>query len=238
MKQVIVKITTSTLIGAGFAVAANAQTALTGLYLEGSVGWTHANGDYARQVRDSLANSSTYQFASASYDNSCGTGGRIAAGWTVLPRLAVEVGYTDFGRDHGTLAGAAYKASTALTAYRKGRFHASANTLDAVAMLPVNKHLALNARLGVALTEQKYTQTNYTTADTVGQSADYPANRQTRLHWGVGASHNVTNHLSVVVNYTRIENVGHDFSSASIDKGTRAGKFGYGLLAAGLRYAF
>ena len=218
------------------ATASSAQTAGTGPYVEASVGWTHANGDFARQVRDSLAASSTYQYASATYDRS-DAGGRVAAGWGFTPNLAVELGYTDFGR-FDALSTAAYKSTTAFVAYRKGRYHVSAATLDAIAQLPVNPFLTLSARLGVALAEQAYAQRNYTSADLSGQSADFPTTRQARLHWGVGARHAITSNLAVVANYTRIESVGHDFSSAPIDKGTRAGKFGYGLLGVGLRYTF
>lgn len=215
----------------------NAQTAAAGPYVEASVGWAHSDGDFARQVRDSLAASSTYQFVSARSDRSGGAGGRLALGWTFNPHLAVELGYTDFGR-YDALSVAAYRTTTAFVAYRKGRYHVSAATLDAVAQFPVNQHFTLSARVGVAMAEQTYSQTNATSVDLSGQSADLPTNRQTRLHWGVGARHAITSNLAVVANYTRIENVGHDFSSVPIAKGTRAGKFSDGLLGVGLRYTF
>lgn len=222
---------------ASFASTASAQTVPGNFYVEAGVGISHANGDYTRQVRDSLANSSTFRFESASYDRLGSVSGRIAVGWRVAPTLAAELGYANFGQ-FDTRSSAVRIQTLDSTDVIAGRFRVSAVTLDAVGQLPLAGRLSASARIGVAMTEQQYTQ-NRTYANQGGtQATRFPSNRQQRLHWGMGAQYAINPATAVVVNYERIENVGHDFSSAAIDKGVRAGSFGYGLLSVGLRYTF
>lgn len=220
-----------------FAGAANAQTTPGSFYVEAGAGMTHANGNFASQVQNSLAPSTTYRFESASYDRVGSAGGRIAVGWRVAPTLAAELGYVSFGR-HDTLATAVQIQTLTGTEVIAGRFRVSAVTLDAVGQLPLTAQLSASARVGVAMVEQRYSQTRTRTNPAATVSTTFPSNRQTRVHWGMGAQYAINANLAAVANYERIENVGHDFSNAPIDKGVRAGSFGYGLLSVGVRYSF
>jgi len=217
--------------------AAHAQTTAGPFYVEASIGMSHFNGDYAKQVRDSVANSTVFKFASASYDSCGNLGGRVAIGWRALPNLAFELGSTEFGRIDSRASVSRLQAPEQLDVIR-GKFRLDAITLDAVGMLPVTEKFTAIARVGVARTEQKYSQTRTVTNEAVPVFTSYPANQQTRLHWGVGAQYALNANVALVANYERIENVGHDFSSRSIDNGSRAGTFGYGLLSVGMRYTF
>jgi opacity protein-like surface antigen len=219
------------------ASVASAQTTPGNWYVETGLGITHANGNYSSQVGASLAPSSNYRFDSASYDHTGTLGGRVAIGWRAASVLAVELAYADFGR-HDTRALAIPIQTLTGASTIDGRFRVSAVTLDAVGQLPLPGALSLTARVGVAMTEQRYSQTRTYSNPPGSVAADYPTTRQTRLHWGMGAQYAINPNLAVVANYERIEYVGNDFSSAPIDSGTRAGKFGYGLLSVGVRYSF
>ena len=216
---------------------ASAQTALGNWYVETGLGITHANGDYSRQVGASLAPSSNYRFDTATYDHTGTVGGRVAVGWRALSVLAVELGYADFGR-HDTRATAIPIQTINSPSVIDGRFRVSAVMLDAVGQLPLSSTVSLSARAGIARTEQRYSQTRSYSNPAGSVATDYPTTRQTRLHWGVGAQYAINPNLSAVANYERIEYVGNDFSSTPIDSGTRAGRFGYGLLSVGVRYSF
>ncbi len=220
-----------------FAGAANAQTSPGNFYAEAAVGISHTNGDYAGQVHNSFAPSSTYRFDSASYDRLGSAGGRVAIGWRLAPTLAAELGYVHFGR-HDSQASAVHIQTLTGTEVIAGRFRVSAVTLDAVGQLPLSGQFSASARIGVAMTEQQYSQTRTYANPTGTVQSRFPSNRQSRLHWGIGAQYTINPNLAAVANYERIENVGHDFSSVPIDKGVRAGTFGYGLLSVGLRYTF
>lgn len=227
-----------------FVSAASAQTIAGKLYVEAGAGITHANGDFARQVRDSVANSPTLRFDSATYDRTGSAGGRVAIGWQFTPMLAAELAYASFGR-HETTASATRSTLPGFITVADGRFRVSAVTLDAVGQLPLTGPLSASARIGVAMTEQQYAQGRRNTgpgpsagASEPEQFVGFPANRQTRLHWGVGAQYALNPNAALVANYERIERVGRDFSSAGPDGGVRAGTFGYGLLSVGLRYTF
>lgn len=219
------------------ASTAHAQSARSNFYVEGGVGLGHANGDYAQQVRDSVASSTLHKFASASYDHTGSAGGRVALGWRALPALSAEVGYTEFGR-FDTRASVTRILSPATIDIIDGRFRVSAVTLDAVGHWSLSNQITATARLGVGFTEQKYRQTRYVANQSDSESHHFPSNRQTRLHWGIGGQYALNANTAVVANYERVENVGNNFSNASIDKGVRAGTFSYGLLSVGLRYTF
>ena len=220
-----------------FAGTAHAQTTTSPFYVEASIGITHSNSDYANQVRESVANSTVFKFESATYDETGTTGGRVAMGWRALPNLAFEVGYTNFGRTDSRASVSRVQAPGQLDVIA-GRFRANAVTFDAVGMLPITQSFAATARVGVALTEQKYSQTRAIANEPAPAYTSYPTNRQTRLHWGFGAQYSFNPNVALVANYERIESVGHDFSNRSIDNGSRAGTFGYGLLSVGMRYTF
>lgn len=237
MKHITRSVLAATLCTAAVATAARADVSTTGPYIEAGVGLAHSNGDFARQVRDSLARSANYQYRSADYDRSGGGAGRVAIGWMLHSNLGIEAAFSEFGR-FATLSTANVTSAPGTIAYREGHFRVSAATIDTIAQVAINPRLALHARLGVAAVEQKYGQRNFSSGSTDIASFTLPSNRQTRLHWGAGGRYVMTDRISATLNYTRIENVGHDFSSVPIQGGTRAGRFSYGLLGAALRYTF
>lgn len=77
-------------LAAGFAGGAAAED--TGFYVGGSVGWAYAEGNPADVIDDEGFD----QFGDFNFDDD-DFGYKLYAGWQILPILAVEAGYVDFG---------------------------------------------------------------------------------------------------------------------------------------------
>lgn len=207
-------------------------------YLEATVGATFANGDYSNQIKQGVSQALT--IATAALDTTGTAGASLAFGWKATPHFAIEAGYVDFGRHRTSATGGVAPTASSPASREKldGRYRVSAVTLDAVGYWPINTAITVSGRVGVAATEQKYSVERTSTWDAGSRtwSSTFPSNRQTRLHWGIGASYALNNRTSLVANFTRIESVGDPYGAGM--RPTSNGKFDYGLLGIGLRYSF
>ncbi len=209
-------------------------TAQGKIYVSASAGISQADGDYVNQVRGAGEPRPGFVFVSAGRHGGSDGGGRLALGYRLFDGFAIELGYANFGQ-HGTRY--QFEKTTGLIPAQRfvtsaGAFKLDGVTLDAVGTLPINAAFSANARVGLIATNLRYNELQEYLNQGVTSFAQ--TERQTRLHWGVGATYQVNKALGVTLDYTRAESVGKGFAWTAETNG----RLSYGLFAAGVRYSF
>ncbi len=216
------------------AIATPCAVAQSKLYVSASAGSTLTSGNYNDQLRNAGAPQPGFKFISAGKDGNSDFGGRLAVGYRVTEAFAVELGYSNFGKQD-----IAYKfeKTTGLIppnpfVTAQGRFRLEGITLDAVGTLPINAAFSANARIGLIATNLRYKEFQSFLGRTPEEFSKDSS--QTRLHLGVGATYQINKALGATLDYTHAQGVGKSF--AWNEDGN--GRLNYGLLAAGIRYSF
>ena len=108
-----------------------------------------AAGGYSSAQMSKLSSSHGDGFASQASSGESEKHGawRAGAGWFVLPRVALELAYADYGEQAFSVQGLT-QSSAALR--RESRREVGAVTLDMVGHWPVHEHLTLVGRVGAA----------------------------------------------------------------------------------------
>jgi hypothetical protein len=133
------------------AFAAASQAHATGAYVSASGGITRAEGS-------ALASGHAADFVSPSEVSHSERRGiwRLGAGWEVLPRVALELHYSDYGRQRLQAAGSPNPFAFPEEVLRQSRAserRVTAWGLDLACRWPVAESVALVGRVGAALAE-------------------------------------------------------------------------------------
>jgi OmpA-OmpF porin, OOP family len=222
-------------VAACLAAAGSALAAAQGkFYVAGSLGSSQASGDYTGQVRAAGAPAEGFAFISAGRDGGNEFGGRLAAGYRLTDFIAVELGYTQFGKFG---VGYQFEKRTGLIPAQRfftgsGQQKLDGVTLDLVGTIPITGPLSAQARVGVIATNLRYSEDQ--TFLNQGTTSFSATERQTRLHLGIGAAYRVNKTFDVTLDYTRAQDVGNKFQWTEDGNG----RLSYGLIALGVRYRF
>jgi hypothetical protein len=203
-------------------------------YIAGSIGAAQTSGDYGGQVRSAGQPVEGFSFVSAGREGGSEAGGRLAVGYRVNDVVSVELGYANFGK-HGV--NYRFEKTTGLIPsdpfFRStGQFALDGATLDVIGIVPVNQAFSVNARLGIMATNLKYEERQ--TYTTQGTTLFSYTERESALHFGVGATYQLNKALGITLDYTRAQNVGKRFKWTEENNG----RLSYGLFAVGVRYSF
>jgi opacity protein-like surface antigen len=216
------------------AAVSNSASAQSKFYVAGSLGIAQTTGNYTGQVQAAGQPQPGFVFISAGRDGGSDFGGRLAVGYRVIDGVAVELGYANFGKQDVAWK---FEKTTGLIPPERfvtaaGRFRFDGVTLDVVGSVPLGAAFSANARLGVIAGNLRYAESQ--TFLNQGSTDFSASDRQTKLHWGVGAAYRVNKQLDVTADYMQAQSVGKKF--AWTEEGN--GRLSYGLFALGVRYSF
>jgi hypothetical protein len=114
---------------------------------------TAAGGySWAQESRLASRHESTLSFPTSSGDSENHGAWRVGAGWFVLPRVAAELSYADYGKQRLSAEGVPSPAFVpeVLSERRDSERKVSAVALDMVGHWPVHDHVTLVGRVGAA----------------------------------------------------------------------------------------
>ncbi len=216
--------------GAGFA---SAQAFAPHAYIGGAYGVTKAQGDFNGQVTNAALQGLTggNTLSNIKSDRS-DNGGKFFAGYQFHRNLGVELSYVDFGRFNG---GYQFSGPNSFTRQYVANWRADGVALDLVAAIEVMPKLSLTGRVGMMRSSLKYSH------DTVPSGLDSfsaPTDHQTRPHFGLGVSYDITPAIGAQLGWERTSGVGRNFSFTSADPDRSNGKLNYDLVSLGLTYRF
>ena len=170
------KILITSVLTAGACAVMNANAALPGLYVSGQVGYadTHMKSRFQSGVGIALAND--------------GLAGRLALGYKITPKLALEVGYLQLPDAKVTVKDETFS----------NQQHAV--DLAAKGTLPITSNVNLYGKLGVAyLTTQ---------LDTITKTADNISKRTFAPEVAIGMGYDITPNVTVDTSLTHIQPIG------------------------------
>jgi opacity protein-like surface antigen len=204
------------------------------LYVGAALGVSSTSGNYVEQVRNAGEPLPGFRYVTAGRDGGSDVGGRLTLGYQVHDRVAIELGYANFGKQNIAYQ---FEKTTGLIPLQRyvtstGRFKLDGATVDLVGSIPINQALTLSARLGVFAGTLRYREEQefLNQGTTVfSKNDDF-----TKLHWGVGASYRFNKALEATLDYTQAQGVGKSFAWTAETNG----RLNYGLFAAGIRYRF
>ncbi len=183
------------LLGCGVAGTAAAEG--TGIYAGVSAGRAHFHAN-AIDIDSALT---AQGFTSSSTVDNRHTGMKGYLGYLFAPHFAFEVGYVNLGKlsVNTNISAAPSGYDTGLL---QGEFKASAGVYaDAIGIVPLGKGFSIFGRLGLYDIRAKLT--------VIGPSGTFEDSAtKANLHWGVGASYEITRSLSARVEFERFHNVG------------------------------
>lgn len=203
-------------------------------YVGAGIGVGNTSGNYAEQVRNAGQPSAGFKFVAAGRDGGSGTGGRLALGYAIHDRVAIEVAYANYGKQDLLYQ---FEKTTGLIPAQpfftgKGQYKLDGATIDVVGSLPVTPTLSANVRLGVLAGSLRYREEQ--TVLNQGSTLFAKNDNVTKLHWGVGASYRINRSIEATLDYTQAQGVGKSFAWTADTNG----KLNYGLFSAGIRYRF
>jgi OmpA-like transmembrane domain len=223
-------------IAAAIAAVATSSivSAQSKFYVSGALGATNASGNYGDQVKNAGEPQPGFRFVSAGKDGGGDVGGRLAVGYRFTDGVAVELGYANFGKQDIRYQ---FEKTTGLIPPQRfvtsvGRFRLDGATLDVVGSLPINAAFSANARVGVIAANLRYKE--FQTFLNQGTDEFAKDARQTRLHWGIGATYQMNKALGITLDYTQAQSVGKSFAWTE----EQNGRLSYGMFTAGVRYSF
>jgi opacity protein-like surface antigen len=204
------------------------------LYVGAALGVSNTSGNYVEQVRNAGEPLPGFRYVTAGRDGGSDVGGRLSVGYQLHERVAVELGYTNFGKQNIVYQ---FRKQTGLIPAQPlvtshGQFKLDGATIDLLGNWPVNSVLTVNARVGIFSGTLRYREEQefLNQGTTVfSKNDDF-----TKLHWGVGASYRFSKALEATLDYTQAQGVGKSFAWTAETNG----RLNYGLFAAGIRYRF
>ena len=190
--------------------ATSAQAADTGFYLGGSFGQSQISDFSGSDLDRELA---TMGVTASSTTDDSDSGWKVFAGYKIMKNLAVEGSYTNLGEA---------TARTTVTAPVAGTFNTTLEleswSISAVGILPLNDQFSLFARLGLNVWNLDGSTTGPGSGSTSTSTSDDGAD----VVYGLGASYNFSQNLSLRGEWER-----YDFDGSDVD-----------LLSVGLAWAF
>jgi OOP family OmpA-OmpF porin len=149
------------------------------------------------------------------------TGFKIFGGYQFNQYFGVEGGYVDLGKASATGSGADPLLGTFSGTAELETWGAFAS---AVATIPIGQYFGIFGKVGGAYTDSEATLTG--TSSTLGAGTVSASDEGFNLTYGVGAKINVSQGLSIRVEWERFQEVGGDFE-VDVD-----------LISAGISYKF
>jgi OmpA-like transmembrane domain len=204
------------------------------LYVGAALGVSNTSGNYAEQVRNAGEPLPGFRYVTAGRDGGADTGSRLTVGYQVHDRIAIELGYANFGKQNIVYQ---FEKRTGLIPVQRfvtsnGHFKLDGATIDVVGSMPINQAFTVSARVGVFAGTLRYREEQEFLNQGItvfSKNDDF-----TKLHWGVGASYRFNKALEATLDYTQAQGVGKPFAWTAETNG----RLNYGLFAAGIRYRF
>lgn len=124
-----------------------AAPAADAFYLTAAGGYS-----WAQTSKLSSGHGTGFEFPTGQSESESHGAWRVGAGWFVLPRVALELGYADYGRQSLSVQGVPHPAFVpeVLSESRSSERKVSAATLDMVGHWPVHQRVMLIGRVGAA----------------------------------------------------------------------------------------
>ncbi|MDR3451297.1 MAG: outer membrane beta-barrel protein [Rhodoferax sp.] len=202
-------------LAAPAARAADASSG-TGLYLGGSVSFSHAS-DLGAKIDSSLASQG---YNSSSSADSWNTNGSLRLGYQLSPNFALEGTYDRVGNMGVQSSLSSPTADTAL-----GNWKSYGLGLHALGIVPIDSQWSVYGRLGV---EQWHTSLNLTSS-VGGPTSLSNSDDTTSLALGAGVSYALTRNVDATAELIHYTRVGDPAST---------GRTGLNQFSLGLRYHF
>ncbi|OOG54710.1 outer membrane beta-barrel protein [Polaromonas sp. C04] len=187
----------------------------TGLYLGGSVSFSHAS-DLGSKIDPSLASQG---YNSSSSADSWNTNGSLRLGYQFTPNFALEGTYDNVG-NMGVQSALSSPADTA-----SGNWKSYGLGLHALGIVPIDPQWSVYGRLGV---EQWHTSLNLN-SNVGGPTSLSNSDNSTSLALGAGVSYALTRNVDATAELIHYTHVGDPAST---------GRTGLNQFSLGLRYHF